>query len=63
MAQGQLSLLLRDVIRAAKASSSGVTDTQLLDRFVKFRDEAAFELLVWRHQRMVLSLCRRILHR
>src|ERR1700722_1863559 len=63
MAQGQLSLLLRNVIRAADASSSGVTDAQLLDRFIKLRDEAAFELLVWRHQRMVLSLCRRILHR
>jgi RNA polymerase sigma factor (sigma-70 family) len=61
MAQGRLSILLRQMIRSAKSSGAGVTDTQLLDRFVTQRDEAAFELLVWRHQRMVLSLCRRIL--
>src|SRR5262249_32970814 len=32
-----------------------------LERFVRRRDEAAFELLVWRHQRMVLGVCRRLL--
>jgi RNA polymerase sigma factor (sigma-70 family) len=38
-----------------------LTDTQLLDAFVKGRDEASFEVLVWRHGTMVLSLCQRIL--
>lgn len=27
----------------------GMTDAELLERFVKHRDEAAFELLTWRH--------------
>lgn len=60
MAEVRLSTVRRDVIKSTKCSA-GVTDSQLLDRFVKQRDEAAFELLVWRHQRMVMSLCRRIL--
>jgi RNA polymerase sigma factor (sigma-70 family) len=36
-------------------------DAELLRRFVARRDEAAFELLVWRHGAMVLNLCRRML--
>jgi RNA polymerase sigma factor (sigma-70 family) len=39
----------------------GLTDAQLLDRFLTKHDEAAFELLVWRHGPMVLRVCRRIL--
>jgi RNA polymerase sigma factor (sigma-70 family) len=39
----------------------GVTDSELLDRFFARRDEAAFELLVWRHGPMVLGVCRRVL--
>jgi hypothetical protein len=41
---------------------SGLTDTQLLERFVSERDEAAFEILMWRHGPKVLGVCRRILH-
>jgi RNA polymerase sigma factor (sigma-70 family) len=63
LTHGRLSLVLRQVARSTKALSAGVGDTQLLDRFVELRDETAFELLVWRHQRMVLSVCRRILRR
>ena len=40
---------------------SGVTDQQLLRRFLDHRDEAAFELLVWRHGPMVLNVCGRVL--
>src|SRR5262249_11714610 len=41
--------------------ASGVSDAQLLERFSTQRDEAAFELLVWRHGGMVLRTCRRLL--
>jgi RNA polymerase sigma factor (sigma-70 family) len=38
-----------------------MTDGQLLDHFVKTRDETSFEALVRRHGPMVLGLCRRSL--
>src|SRR5689334_8878023 len=41
------------------ALSEVVGDRELLDRFIASRDEAAFELLVWRHGSMVLGICRR----
>jgi RNA polymerase sigma-70 factor (ECF subfamily) len=44
------------------AGAHGATDAHLLERFVALRDEAAFELLLWRHGPMVLSVCRRLLH-
>jgi RND family efflux transporter MFP subunit len=47
---------------AGTDSSVGPTDGQLLDRYVSQRDEAAFELLLWRHGTMVLNVCRRVLH-
>src|SRR5437870_4567960 len=42
-------------------SAAGVLDAQLIDRFLTRRDEAAFELLVWRHGPMVLGVCGRVL--
>src|SRR5260370_2765294 len=36
-------------------------DSQLLDRFLCFRDEAAFEVLLWRAGSLVLKICRDIL--
>src|SRR5262249_61021685 len=37
-----------------------VPDAELLKRFTADRDEAAFELLVWRHGKMVFNVCRRV---
>lgn len=41
--------------------AGGVGDADLLRRFVGERDEAAFELLLWRHAAMVLHVCRQVL--
>lgn len=43
------------------AADGGVPDAELLRRFLSQRDEAAFELLLWRHAAMVLHVCRRLL--
>jgi RNA polymerase sigma factor (sigma-70 family) len=59
MLPGVLDHLCRVV---AQGSAGELTDGQLLDAFVERRDEAAFELLVWRHAALVLGVCRRLLH-
>ena len=62
MPERRLNPLLRRLIGGSRAGSEGgLTDAELLRRFAAGRDEAAFELLVWRHGRMVLGLCRRVL--
>jgi RNA polymerase sigma factor (sigma-70 family) len=38
-----------------------LTDGELLDRYVRHRDEAAFEAILRRHGPMVLGVCRRVL--
>ena len=58
---------LRKVLRRARGLASspppgGVSDAALLGRFVRAGDEAAFELLVWRHGPMVWGACRRVLN-
>jgi RNA polymerase sigma factor (sigma-70 family) len=53
--------LLDRLRRTAAAPGDGLSDAELLLRFVRRRDEAAFELLVWRHGPMVLGVCRRVL--
>jgi RNA polymerase sigma factor (sigma-70 family) len=40
---------------------SGLSDWQLLERYLERRDETAFEALVTRHGPMVLGVCRRML--
>jgi RNA polymerase sigma factor (sigma-70 family) len=50
---------VRSLIR--RGGGGGVSDGQLLQRFVKERDETAFEVLVWRHGPMVLALGQRVL--
>jgi RNA polymerase sigma factor (sigma-70 family) len=59
--RGQLDVLIQCMRRAVGHPTDGATDASLLERFVVGRDEAAFELLLWRHGPMVLSVCRRML--
>ncbi|HEY1861477.1 MAG TPA: RNA polymerase sigma factor, partial [Gemmataceae bacterium] len=62
MTSGRLSPVLRHLRRMVPPPvPNGVSDAELLSRFVRHNDEAAFELLLWRHGPMVWSLCRRIL--
>jgi RNA polymerase sigma factor (sigma-70 family) len=57
-----LQTLLRHFRRLTEATGPGaLTDGQLLARFVAGRDEAAFEVLLWRHGAMVYDMCRRLL--
>ncbi|HYH64417.1 MAG TPA: sigma-70 family RNA polymerase sigma factor [Urbifossiella sp.] len=49
------------VLNCLRAVADGPADAALLARFTRDRDEAAFELLVWRHAGMVLAACRAVL--
>jgi RNA polymerase sigma factor (sigma-70 family) len=62
MASEHFSTLLRLLRRhAGEAVGGALSDGQLVERFVRQRDEAAFEALFWRHGPMVLAVCRRLL--
>jgi RNA polymerase sigma factor (sigma-70 family) len=60
MAQSERASIL-GWIRHISAEVGGASDAQLVDRFASTRDETAFELLVWRHARLVFDICRRVL--
>jgi RNA polymerase sigma factor (sigma-70 family) len=62
MAGAQLGAALRQIQRLfSEGSSTGFSDSQLLNRFAKGRDEAAFTAILARHGPMVLAVCRGIL--
>ncbi len=63
MAVPQLHAMIRHLRRLADPAGAGLTDAQLLERFAAHRDEAAFEVLLWRHGPMVWNVCRRVLPR
>jgi len=52
-----------DFIRrlASRHGSADTPDEELLQRFAATGDANAFELLLWRHERMVMGVCRRVL--
>jgi RND family efflux transporter MFP subunit len=62
MARHNLNTVIRYLQQLAHTSgANGASDAELLERYVHHRDEAAFELLVWRHGALVFNVCRRIL--
>jgi RNA polymerase sigma factor (sigma-70 family) len=62
MPDQRLGFLLRLLRRhAGERCVAGLSDAALLERFLRQRDEAAFEALFWRHGPMVLAVCRRML--
>jgi RNA polymerase sigma factor (sigma-70 family) len=57
-----LQRLIQSLRRMAQPpGAERLSDAELLERFLARRDQAAFELLLWRHGPMVLGLCRRAL--
>ena len=62
MRAGSSNHALHDLRRAVLLENGGgLSDAQLLEGFVRQRDEAAFEALVRRHGPMVLGVCRRVI--
>jgi RNA polymerase sigma factor (sigma-70 family) len=60
MALPQLNGVIQQ-LRATVAGDHGCGDGQLLERYLTWREEAAFEALVRRHGPMVLGVCHRVL--
>src|SRR5215468_10163010 len=62
MAGGQQGVVLRQIRRVFSVGTvSGMSEDEILERFLERRDEAAFEALVVRHGPMVWGVCRRVL--
>jgi zinc protease len=62
MAKGHRDSVIDSLERLFDAGTvTGLSDAQLLKRFLAHRDESAFEAILHRHGPMVLGVCRRIL--
>ncbi len=57
MAGRGLEQVVRFLNRTAAVQQNGkLADAELLERFIRQRDNAAFEVLVWRHGSMVIVI-------
>jgi RNA polymerase sigma factor (sigma-70 family) len=62
MVNGRTRAAMREVVRIFQDGTlAGLSDREILARFVSARDEAAFEALLARHGPMVWNVCRQIL--
>jgi RNA polymerase sigma factor (sigma-70 family) len=62
MGTRQLRQVVQHLCRVIDPLGDGqLSDAELLQRWVSQRDEAAFEVLVWRHGPLVWNTCRRLL--
>jgi RNA polymerase sigma factor (sigma-70 family) len=63
MLQAPLGTVLRHIRHFVDpAGVRELSDAQLLERFVHWREESAFAALLGRHGRLVWSVCRQVLH-
>ncbi|HEV3117858.1 MAG TPA: sigma-70 family RNA polymerase sigma factor [Gemmataceae bacterium] len=62
MNHSQAYVILKHVGNLACQAREQMSDCELLGRFARERDEAAFTTLVRRHGPMVLHVCQRVLH-
>jgi RNA polymerase sigma factor (sigma-70 family) len=61
MTNGQLDGVWQHIRKLAAEGAGCASDRELLERFVRDRDEASFAALVERHGPMVFGVCRRVL--
>jgi len=61
MSRADLQTFVQELTQKLGGAAAGLSDGQLLQRWLASRDEAAFELLLRRHGPLVLGLCRRLL--
>jgi len=61
MATSPMSMVIQHLRAAFERDSAGMSDGQLLNRFLKDGDGPALAALVRRHASMVWGVCRRLL--